>query len=230
MAEMGHGYGSECHLLRFLGRHREWFNNSVCAKIGADTVEWTDFHFDRNKRWMDGERKGLDFLLPNDPVLTDWVGFWPSRGNAPNWDAVGDATFQGRHEWLLVEAKAHIGELRSNCQAREDGLSTITKALEHAKKALGVSTDRDWLRGYYQFANRLTILNFLRENGVAARLLFIYFVGDNFDRASAYKAECPQDEAGWTAALSAEAQWLGLDRTHPLSNYVHKLFVPVVVD
>jgi hypothetical protein len=230
MAEMGDGYGSECHLLRFLGRHRKWFNEAVCAEIGADTVGWIDFHFDRTKRWMDSERKGLDFLPDAHPALTGWASFWPSRGNAPNWDAVGDATFQGRHEWLLVEAKAHIRELVSDCQAREVSLSTITRALEQTKKALGVSTDRDWLQRYYQFANRLTILNFLHENGVAARLLFVYFVGDNFDRASAYKAECPQDEVGWAAALSVQAQWLGLDRAHPLSNYVHKLFVPVVVD
>ena len=67
MAEMGDGYGSECHLLRFLGRHRERFNEMVSAKIGSDAVRWIDFHFDRNKRWMDGERKGLDFLDPDIP-------------------------------------------------------------------------------------------------------------------------------------------------------------------
>jgi hypothetical protein len=231
MTEIGDGYGSECHLLRFLGRHREYFNKRVSAEIGADAVRWLDFHFDRTKRWMDGERKGLDFLPNGHPALTAWSSYWPSRGNPPNWDAVGEATFQGRNEWLLLEAKAHLGELVSNCRAREgEGRLTITKALERAKNALGVSLDRDWLHQYYQFANRLAILNFLRENGVAARLLFVYFVGDNFDRLPTHNAECPKDQAGWETALSDQARWLGLDKIHPLSNYVHKLFVPVVMD
>jgi hypothetical protein len=230
MAEMGDGYGSECHLLRFLGRHRERFNELVSGEIGADAVRWLDFHFDRSKRWKDGERKGLDFLRGH-PALKAWASFWPSQGNPPNWDAVGEATFQGRNEWLLVEAKAHIGELFSNCQAREgSGLSTITKALERTKNALGVSPDRDWLHRHYQFANRLTILNFLRENDVAARLLFVYFVGDDFDKSTTRNIECPKDKAGWKTALSEQAQWLGLDRMHPLTNYVHELFVPVVMD
>ena len=87
------------------------------------------------------------------------------------------------------------------------------KALERTKTALGVSSDRDWLHRHYQYANRLTILNFLRENGVATRLLLVYFVGDNLDNA-----DCPKDEAGWDVALSAQARSLGLNSAHPFQS------------
>lgn len=227
MAQMGDGYGSECHLLRFMGRHRELFNKCVVENIGAEAVRWLDSHFDPTKRWKDGERKGLDFLI-GAPALGIWSDFWPQRGNAPNWDAVGVATMRGKDEWVLVEAKAHIGELNSSCQASEDGgLRKIKKALEHTKQALCISSERDWLTHYYQFANRVAILNFLVENQVPARLLFIYFVGDEFPKDKFPKQECPTDELGWDSALRDQSQWLGLDKPHALEGRIHKLFLPV---
>jgi hypothetical protein len=86
---MGHGYGSECHLLRYLGRHRELFNKVVQSVVGASSVQWLDFHFDPIKRWQDGERKGVDFLPVEHPASLAWRKFWPQQGNPPNWDAVG---------------------------------------------------------------------------------------------------------------------------------------------
>jgi hypothetical protein len=231
MAEMGNGYGSECHLLRFLGRHRTYFNQQVCVRIGAQSVEWLDFHFDRTKRWPDAERRGLDFLRSGHSALQAWARFWPSRGNLPNWDAIGEAKFNGDNEWILVEAKAHVEELFSDCKASErGGLGIITQSLENTKKALGVLSDCDWLHRHYQYANRLAILNFLRSNGVPARLLFVYFVGDSFDRDPTRKFECPKNEAGWQPALEAQSRWLGLQRQHPLSNCVYSLFLPVIPD
>ena len=34
MAEMGDGYGSECHLLRYLGRHRDRLDNTFAYFVG----------------------------------------------------------------------------------------------------------------------------------------------------------------------------------------------------
>lgn len=72
MAEMGAGYGSECHLLRYLGRHRNRFDYLIREKIGAEAVRWLDFHFDPTKVWLDGERKGLTSCLPI--TLHGWHG------------------------------------------------------------------------------------------------------------------------------------------------------------
>ncbi len=226
MAEIGNGYGSECHLLRYLGRHRELFDGIVRREIAATAVRWLDFHFDPSRRWMDGERKGIDFLPSDHPAHTAWAAFWPQRGNPPNWDAVGVATFRTDEEWLLVEAKAHLGEMCSDCQASEKGgLAVIRERFGELKRMLGVAAERDWLHRYYQFANRLAVLSFLTRNGVPARLLFVYFVGDRPRDG----AQCPQTEGEWKAALAEQASWLGLERRHALSDRIHSIFVPTVM-
>jgi hypothetical protein len=43
MARLNAGYGSELHLLRMLGRHREYFNGKIRDATGADGIEWLDF-------------------------------------------------------------------------------------------------------------------------------------------------------------------------------------------
>lgn len=64
MAEIGNGYGSECHLLRYLGRHRKSLNDAVLKALGCNgSIEWLDFLFDERKVWKDAEWKGLDFLI-----------------------------------------------------------------------------------------------------------------------------------------------------------------------
>jgi hypothetical protein len=135
MAEMGMGYGSECHLLRYLGRHRSLLDTKVCAAIPADAIAWLDQPFDPKKTWLDGELKGLDFLGPNDErILHESTKVWPQSGNPPNWDAVARITKNGMSEWLLVEAKANIQELQSYCEARPDGgLPLITSTLKATK-------------------------------------------------------------------------------------------------
>ncbi|MGH8569652.1 MAG: hypothetical protein ACREXU_17010, partial [Gammaproteobacteria bacterium] len=78
--------------------------------------------------------------------------FWPQSGTAQNWDAVGKVSSNGGSEWLLVEAKAHVGEIVTHCQAKaESSLKTIRDAFEKTKRALGVPNDarHDWLKDYY---------------------------------------------------------------------------------
>jgi hypothetical protein len=223
MAEMGDGYGSECHLLRYLGRHRCCFDDRVRSATGASVVRWRDFHFDPTKRWPDGEWKGVDFLRPDHPASLAWSGAWPQRGNPPNWDAVGVATINGKDEWLLVEAKAHIGEMVSDCHAKEEsGLPIIRATLADVKRALDVPEACDWLKRYYQYANRLAVLRLLLCNKVPARLLFIYFVGDKRSDG----ISCPQNKVEWESALKEQATWLGLKDGHMLSNRIHTLFIP----
>ncbi|TGT35909.1 MULTISPECIES: hypothetical protein [unclassified Mesorhizobium] len=83
--------------------------------------------------------------------------------------------------------------------------------------------ERNWLNGYYQFANRLAVLNFLHEQQVAARLLFIYFIGDKGDA----RRSCPASEAEWKAPLLRQKQHLGLPSDHPLHDRVHSIFLQV---
>ena len=178
MGDIRHGYGSECHLLRYLGRHRSLLVETILAATGGRAIDWLDFGFDRSTAWGDGELKGLDFLT-DGAVKKEWKACWPQRGNQPNWDAIGRLDREGPADWLLIEAKANVEELQNSCGANEgDGKRRIMKTLTTAKNALGVAPDRDWLNGYYQLANRLAMLQFLVSNGVPARLALIYFVGD----------------------------------------------------
>jgi hypothetical protein len=133
--------------------------------------------------------------------------FWPHRG--PQWDALARA-----HEGdtiVLVEGKAHARELISSCAAKSDrSRAKIAAALDLARNAVGAAPTADWLNGYYQYANRLAHLYFLRREGVPAHLLSIYFCGDS-------KVKGPATEAEWSAHLAQLRRHLGiaLDRTIP---------------
>lgn len=45
---IGNGYGSEFHLLRWMGRHRGLFNQRVSTAVGrpGSVIKWMDFGFD----------------------------------------------------------------------------------------------------------------------------------------------------------------------------------------
>lgn len=228
MGTIGHGYGSEWHLLRWMGRHRDAFNQAVRSAMNHQQgrIHWLDSPFASHPKPLhrDREHQGLAFLPSGHPARTAWGGFWPARGNAHNWDAVGTLhTDSGTMEWLLVEAKAHTGEIQSSCgAAAKGGLPQIERSLDAVKAALGVPAGTDWLQPYYQYANRLAALHFLLQNNVSARLLFVYFCGDSNPSAS-----CPATEQQWRAALDAQHRHLALPRGHLLADRVHSLFLGV---
>ena len=116
MGKMGNGYGSEFHLLRYLGYHRHDLNRAVEKETGGRVSEWLDFAFGGEER-LDREWKGVDFVDSASDIKSAWMKFWPQTGNVPNWDAVGRLELNSGVEYLLVEAKAHVEELQSSCSA-----------------------------------------------------------------------------------------------------------------
>lgn len=224
MGRIGHGYGSEHHLLRFLGRHRHELDRRVLEVVGGESIDWLDFHFDLGKdTWADAEWKGFEFITDNDNLQAAWSEFWPQTGSAQNWDAVARLRRAGRNEWLLVEAKAHTAELQSDCGARGRSREKILEALNETKAALSVPADKLWDIVYYQYCNRLATLYFLRKHGVPGRLLLIYFTGDKGDQ----RRVCPADPVGWREAIDAQNAAVGLPTGHPLEDHIHKLFLEV---
>lgn len=129
--------------------------------------------------------------------------FWPNRG--PQWDAL--ATEESGRVYLF-EAKAHAAELASSCQAGLASRQKIQKACAAAKQVLGADASSDWLAGYYQYANRLAHLGFLREHGVEAWLVFLYFTED-FEMAG------PASHAEWRPFIEAAHRHLGLKENAP---------------
>ncbi len=217
-------YGSKFHLLRFLGQHQHLLNKHVKNVTGAQSVCWLDCPSNPSKQGKNNERKGLNFLPEDHKAQKAWKSFWPQLGNPPNWDAVGHVLINGTREWLLVEAKANLKELKQSCRA-EGGRQKIIDAFDKTKNELGISTNTDWLKPYYQHANRITVLNFMMQHGEPARMLFIYFCGDSFPKGN---TTCPENEDGWSAALAKQDEHLGLSNGHALDNRVHKIFVPVI--
>src|SRR5208337_4362825 len=117
MGKMGNGYGSEFHLLRYLGYHRHELNGVVEKETGGRVSDWLDFAFGGEGK-PDREWKGVDFVGSASSVKSAWEKFWPQTGNVPNWDAVGRLDSNSGVEYLLVEAKAHVEELQSSCSAK----------------------------------------------------------------------------------------------------------------
>ena len=192
MSEIGYGYGSEWHLLRWLGYHRAELSAEVEGAIAKmlpnidqnlGNIEWLDLAWNSDLRPLhrDKEWEGIKFvthsLLPSDAqvvVMQAWKDFWPSSGTAQCWDAVGIRRSEHSLQWLLVETKAHLLELGSGgCGAGQESRQKIKAAFVLTQKSLGIysvtdatANDKimlDWLGEYYQYANRLAALYFFNE-------------------------------------------------------------------
>ena len=92
------------------------------------------------------------------------------------------------------------------------------------KRALGVHRDISWLGSYYQHANRLAVLWFLREHDQPAMFLDLLFMGDRFPDGR----RCPHTKAEWQELLAARRRTLALPKRHPLSAQIHEVFLPVL--
>ncbi len=164
------------------------------------------------------EYKNLDVLKALGAPISvqhSLAEFWPRRG--PVWD--GLARSNGG-ELLLLEAKAHIPELASGrSQVAPESLGKITERLREVREFLAPKSTAEWAHTFYQYANRLAFLYFLRQvNQLPAHLVFVYFV-------NARDVHGPASRTEWNSALSLMYAALGLPRRHPLSPFIHNIFV-----
>jgi len=110
---------------------------------------------------------------------------------------------------ILVEAKAYIeeGVDYTSRAGRPSSIEKITSALAEAKLAFGADPNAPWHAPFYQYANRLAHLYFLRElNGLDAYLLFLNF-------ADAHPNPCSVAE--WEGAIRLTRKCLGLGDRGP---------------
>lgn len=224
MGTIGYGYGSEWHMLRYLGRHRHALTDAIAAPCACRDITWLDVPFDPGHRFHDAEWKGLDFLTDeHGSIRTEWEREWPQTGNVMNWDAVGWAIGKSGHELILVEAKSHVAEVNSACGAKEiGGLPKIKRFMDRAKSSLGVPPEADWLKPHYQYCNRLAMMDFLQGHGIPTQLVFLYFTGDQVPGR-----QCPSDELGWKPTLAAMKSKIQFPLNSPIE-HVHEVFLPVV--
>jgi hypothetical protein len=231
MAEIGHGYGSEYQLLRFLGHHRHYFEKQIreAMKTNED-IYWFDYPVNTNKLSLDGEYKGISFL-ENHPNYTSnkekWEQFWATTGNQPNWDAI----FKIGKKYVLVEAKAHVDEIISSSGAGEKSLKIIEKAFNKTKEHFGITTSSNWMKTYYQLANRVAFLYFMNVKcKIETHLLNIYFLNGYIRRIKAEKGYCVienksiADKVIWEREIDKEYDYLGLTDSKA-EKYIHSVFI-----
>lgn len=177
---------------------------------------------DSELRWL-SPLTNDDFAEYRDGLFLDRVGcsnlrepltqFWPKRG--PQWDALAQ-TASGKV--VLVEAKAHVGEICSPpSQASDTSRHTIETALTSTATFARAAPRAPWIDTFYQLANRYAHLHFLRSNGIDAHLALVNFVGD-------VEVGGPGSAAEWEAAYRVVHHVLGLTKRHPLAPYVHHIY------
>ena len=225
MGKMALGYGSEFHLLRWTSRHRNEFDKKVKNTLCVDNIFWLDFEFAKEAEIPDKEITGLSFLdqAENVDLFSIWKAEWPQSGNSMNWDLVGfTINEKGLKTWILIEAKAHIGELNSECKAKAiTSKEKISKALEKTAEDFGMKINTNWISKYYQLANRIYILDLLKRHNINAKLINIYFVGDKPDR----NRITPQCESDWGKAITDMKKLLGISSQTQMEIGIYDLFL-----
>ncbi|QNN64634.1 hypothetical protein H9L12_10115 [Sphingomonas rhizophila] len=184
------------------------------AKLGGN-VQWrSPLSGDDYAEYRDGEF--LD-IVDLGHLRSDLADFWPSRG--PQWDALGVGP---KGQVILVEAKAHVGEMCSPpTGASQASRRRITDNLNACAQLLGAREGHaDWSRHFYQIANRLAHLRFLRERGVDAYLVLVNFLNDR-------EMGGPSTPEAWEAAYQVAFHVLGLSKRHPLSRYIVDVYPDV---
>lgn len=219
MGKMALGYGSEFHLLRWTGRHRLEFDLRVMEILKVDNITWLDFEFSGDKNSPDRELVGLSFLRNEsiyNSILTEWNTEWPQSGNTMNWDLVGFTIKDEVKTWILIEAKAHIGELYQACGAiSADSIKKIERALDTAASNNGIKilVNKSWTKKYYQLANRIYILDLLKRSHINAKLINIYFVGDKIST----NRNSPQSERSWQPEIDKMKKYLNIEEKHEIN-------------
>lgn len=164
--------------------------NVLMKDVGAyisNTDSWLPKGYHNGK---EGELK--DFLKEhfNPQLATDIKKWWlHNNGRTPNWDLIATCTINGERGILLVEAKAHVDELKKESKGKLYNINTksegtkenhkqIALAIEEAKNEInkkigGIAISRD---SCYQLSNRIAHSWWLANNGIPVVLLYLGFL------------------------------------------------------
>lgn len=224
MGKLALGYGSEFHLLRMMGRHRMFLNTKINELLeNNEAISWYDFAFSNESEYNDLEFKGINFLDPekHNSIIQEWNDLWPGGSSKTlNWDSIGKIG----NEFLLVEAKAHIGEVKSSSQAAGDSKERIGELFSQLKSKYSISTQNDWTMTHYQKANRLLFLDFLISRGIPAKLLYIYFL-NGYSSANAKEEKSVTNPETWIQSIDNEKDYLGIRNISFFDSNVYNLIL-----
>ena len=181
------------------------------------------------------------FLSPGDRArLRDWWLAVKRGANTPNWDLASTCRVEGKRGLLLVEAKAHTGELSDGGTGakNECNLRSIGAAIGGANDALASITGGDWDLSrdhHYQVANRFAWSWKLASLRIPVVLVYLGFLHADEMREGDHRPFSDQDD--WTDVVKThthgvvdEACWetrLEVDGT-PLRPMVRTVAQPLL--
>lgn len=208
--------GSKKWIQRLINEKTELLNSEIRNELSLpsnEEIQW----FSPLKKDGYAEYSDQDFidLLGVKLEKVPLSDFWPERG--PHWDALGKS---GSGILFLVEAKSHIRELISTMGATdEDSIRKIRRSLRRTKNFLNSNAETDWTCGFYQYTNRLAHLYLLRQNQLAAYLIFVHFLND-------LDMNGPETVEEWKGAIKLLHSYLGIGR-HKLKKFIADVSIDV---
>lgn len=187
---LGRAYaGSQLQLQLYVNRRQAELNHAITVALGFPPSPLTWLSPVENEAYKEYRDAAFLEKLGLEDLVTPLRAFWPRSG--PRWD--GLARMDSSSTVILIEAKNYPGEVRGGgCKAGDvtpvtsrhpvsrttNARTRITEALNAAAKNIGVQNSDHWLGSLYQYANRLAHVDFLRRNGVDARMVNVCFTGD----------------------------------------------------
>lgn len=220
--------GSRQHILNwledpdFLEQLNEMIRPSGAAVSRADI--WRPLGWrDPAEAKLDREFAQATGDLFDAEALERWWLAHPRGANVPNWDLAATCQIRGARGLVLVEAKAHVGEL-DHAGKKEPGPEDSENSHRNHEKIRGaIATARDALQApvpgiaisidhAYQFSNRVAHAWWLAQYGVPVVLLYLGFLADSdmpqpFESAEAWE-ECLHDHTGQSFPRSAFDTWI----------------------
>jgi hypothetical protein len=169
----------------------------------------------------DKEAELNDFLKYNfSPELgkeiTDWWLF--KDATTPNWDLISTCTINGKRGLVLVEAKAHVDELKDDSKRTPSGSDNSQKNHESIAEAIAeanaginkvftnVTLSRDTC---YQLSNRIAHAWWLANRGIPVVLVYLGFL-DCTDMKNGTNKLFQIDE-DWQNCFQENAKIIGAD-------------------
>jgi len=212
--DMGRAFaGSQLQLQIYVNRRSQDLSNAILTVLApppplGSTIRWVSPL--EGEKFIEYIDAGFLNALGLQRFAVQLFDFWPGRG--PNWDGLAVVENGGAIVgYILVEAKSYVAEMQSSCMAKAPtSLAKINAALAQTKQWLGVRKEIDWKIGFYQFANRLAHLYFLREIAglPAAWLVNLCFVDDRHRRTSIAEWESGLAEARTKLGLPSSVPWV----------------------
>ena len=187
-------------------------------------LETTKAKIEVYDNWMpksihyDKEAELNDFLKHNFSTelgaeITDWWLF--KDATTPHWDLISTCTINGKRGLVLVEAKAHVDELKNDSKRTPSGSDNSEKNHESIAEAIakanaGINTvftnvtlSRDTC---YQLSNRIAHAWWLANKGIPVVLVYLGFL------------DCTDMKNGTNKLFQTEEDWQSCFQEHAKIN------------